>query len=441
MAPPSYRRYSLVPPRPASIQGQTEALPAYTRRNTIMPARAPREPMEHTFSLADGRSSWATLRLRSSAKSAKSLPTFYERENLNGILEIDADKADSIHSVSAVVSGKVLSANSDVFEFLNFTTPIWSKSPDHPRLPSSSQGTSGTKLRGRCSWELGIPLPREVDVNGRMSGLPETFTDRGVGLTVQYELVIKIGRGKLRSDSRISTLFGYVPSTRPEPASPLRQMAYQENSPLPGPFVDPQGWMVGRPTVIRGTLFNSRPAEVKISVFLASPLSYTRGSVLPTYAVIESSQSQLLDLLCSPEALPLHLERKVDFSCKSSSPIPVMSTTGTPVGYYPTGERGVGVAMSSAVWWRSPSQAASPHIRHMEGEIRLPKDLRPNASLGPFVLSYNVVLGPLNITGFTPSKYEGVFNQDVTIVTKYARGPQPLAYSPPGYQNMRSISP
>jgi hypothetical protein len=94
-------------PRPAAIQGRTpdlaEALPAYTRRNTLTQARAPREAMEHTFSLADGRSSWANLRLRSSAKSAKSLPTFYEKENLNGVLEIDADKADSIHSVSAVV--------------------------------------------------------------------------------------------------------------------------------------------------------------------------------------------------------------------------------------------------------------------------------------------------------------------------------------------------
>jgi len=53
----------------------------------------------------DGRSKpWASLKVLSSAKSAKSLPTFFEKENINGTLELNADKCDSIQAITASVS-------------------------------------------------------------------------------------------------------------------------------------------------------------------------------------------------------------------------------------------------------------------------------------------------------------------------------------------------
>lgn len=101
------------------------------------------------------------------------------------------------------VTGRVASGSgADNLQFLNIVVPIWSRSPDQPRLPSPSEGASGSKLRGQCSWELSISLPAEVLISGRMARLPETLNDRDVAVTVQYEVAIKIGRGKLRSDSR-----------------------------------------------------------------------------------------------------------------------------------------------------------------------------------------------------------------------------------------------
>lgn len=94
-SPPRYRRFS----RP----GQSDDLPAYTRRNTLAQSVARREPTEHVYVLTEKNRSLVTLKLYSSAKSSKSLPTFFEKENITGKLEINADRGDSIHSVTAVV--------------------------------------------------------------------------------------------------------------------------------------------------------------------------------------------------------------------------------------------------------------------------------------------------------------------------------------------------
>jgi len=65
---------------------------------------------------------------------------------------------------------------------------------------------------------------------------------------------------------RIKTAFGYVPNTRPDPPSLLRQLAYQETSPLPGPESDPIGWKTLRPFVSRGVLFQNRAVGVQCTV-------------------------------------------------------------------------------------------------------------------------------------------------------------------------------
>jgi hypothetical protein len=96
VSPPHYRRFSFRP-------GLSDELPAYTRRNTLTQSVARREPTEHVYLLTEKNRPWVTLKLYSSAKSSKSLPTFFEKERINGSLEINADRGDSIHSVTAVV--------------------------------------------------------------------------------------------------------------------------------------------------------------------------------------------------------------------------------------------------------------------------------------------------------------------------------------------------
>lgn len=73
---------------------------------------------------------------------------------------------------------------------------------------------------------------------------------------------------------RVQTMIAYVPITRPTPPSPLRQLAYQENSPLLGPEADPQGWEQLTPFVVRGTVFSKR--EVEMACVVSSTLRCPR---------------------------------------------------------------------------------------------------------------------------------------------------------------------
>lgn len=102
-SPPRYRRFSR--PGPAPSSGTDQNLPPYTRRNTLLqPVTLHRAPTEHVYPLVDGRSRpWATLKVYSSAKSAKSLPTFFEKEKINGSLELNVEKGESIQAVTATV--------------------------------------------------------------------------------------------------------------------------------------------------------------------------------------------------------------------------------------------------------------------------------------------------------------------------------------------------
>lgn len=75
--------------------------------------------------------------------------------------------------------------------------------------------------------------------------------------------------GKFSADSiwnRIDTAFAYVPYTKPESPSLLRQLAYTERCPLPGPEADPGGWKTFVPVVARGTLLPDHPVNVECTV-------------------------------------------------------------------------------------------------------------------------------------------------------------------------------
>ncbi len=71
--------------------------------------------------------------------------------------------------------------------------------------------------------------------------------------------------------------------------------------------------------------------------------------------------------------------------------------------YHPNSSARQGVAwnepfedVGSAVWWPSPDNGTNHFSRHMEGEIRLAKDLRPTSAMGHFSLSVRIHYTPLN---------------------------------------------
>jgi hypothetical protein len=226
-APPSYHRLS----RPGQAPQRISDLPAYSRHHNSRSQPSHQQPRreltEHVFELSEGKSKpWAILTLNSSAKSSKSLPTFFERENITGKLEVIAERGDSIQAiiVTVCVAGKIVrwmhthpnfqitgsiisgSTSSESSVFLHHTLPVWAKSPETPRVPSPSEGASASKLLGHCEWPLSMALPRTVELptgagDLRSFKLPETFLERYTPVSIQYDLKVTISRGKLRSDN------------------------------------------------------------------------------------------------------------------------------------------------------------------------------------------------------------------------------------------------
>ncbi|KAJ7678977.1 hypothetical protein DFH06DRAFT_974169 [Mycena polygramma] len=415
-SPPRYRRFSRPGPAPQSAD-----LPAYTRRNTLAQPVARREPVEHIYPLTDAKGRpYASFTLMSSAKSGKSVPTFFEKEHINGSFQLTAEKGDSIHSVTVTITGRIVTDSSmdGTYVFLSQSLPLWSKTE------SRSSGAA-TKLLGTCLWPFSIPLPKAVtlkDGSGdALYRLPETFLERHTQASISYEISVLVSRGKLRADSQIKTRFGYIPSTRPDPPSALRQLAYRENSILPGPEVDPAGWRTSSTAVVRGTIFKTRQAAVHCMLSLANPLSYTRGTVIPCRMTLESTDSQALDMFAAPSAPMVTLRRCVRFQNPLTS-----------------SKREVDWIQSSqdvcrAVWWPSASGNDAPYSRSLEGEIKLPKDLASTSSIGRFTVSYTVVVSSFETAGFTPSSSQPILVEPVTIATSHAHSPRPLAYAPPAY--------
>jgi hypothetical protein len=61
-------------------------------------------------------------------------------------------------------------------------------------------------------------------------------------------------------------LFGYILVTLPPPFSPPRALAFQEDTQLLGPEIDPEGWHSQEPVKVKGLLFNNTTAEVEFIV-------------------------------------------------------------------------------------------------------------------------------------------------------------------------------
>lgn len=68
------------------------------------------------------------------------------------------------------------------------------------------------------------------------------------------------------------TQFGYFSMQQPTPSSPLRQLAYRDNTDIPGPYLDPDGWHALEPVQIRGTVFGERSVDAKCTVSCKSHL-------------------------------------------------------------------------------------------------------------------------------------------------------------------------
>jgi hypothetical protein len=120
----------------------------------------------------------------------------------------------------------------------------------------------------------------------------------------------------------LSRTIGVYPAIVPPPFSALRQATQAKGSgQLAGPHADPDGWFTLPELTISGEIFGARAVDIIYQLSLAKPvristllslsrcssrysskLCYTRGTHIPLWLAITSSDLQALDLLSAPTA-------------------------------------------------------------------------------------------------------------------------------------------
>ncbi|KDR78971.1 hypothetical protein GALMADRAFT_244680 [Galerina marginata CBS 339.88] len=429
-------------------------LPAYTPSRTSNP-RAAREPgiKEFPHELKKKGKSFAVMTIIAEESYSRQIPTFLEGMPVKGRVRLTLDKPDGIQSVVVSVTGQVIvGANQgEQLTFIDISQTLWSHFDGEPQNTNSDDGNSspeGTdvptgsppkftgKLQGDYTWQFSIDLPKEVVLPSgprnqpHVFNPPQTFNERHTRASINYEVSVRFTRGKLRTDHRIPAQIGYIPMTRPPPFPYLRRLAYQQGTPLLGPTMDPDGWFSTEPVQVRGSIFNDRTVEVGCTLFIANPLSYTRGSLIPFCLRLESDDEQALDLISTPKAVVLRLRRRIKYHWNAEKSFESLAWKDA-------------VDHSQlAVWWPSieGSQANGPkHVRFLNGELHLRPDIKPTSAMAHFRLMYSVVLFPFDSPGFISKETEPLIEHPVDIVTCYAPGPRPRMFAPPGYESDSAI--
>ncbi|KAJ7252467.1 hypothetical protein C8J57DRAFT_1077472, partial [Mycena rebaudengoi] len=281
------------------------------------------------------------------------------------------------------------------------------------------------KLKGEYSWPFSIHIPAtSASKEGKPFELPHTFFERTANFGIQYSVELRIMRGKLKQDDKRVCTLGVFSMRQPGPPSGLRQLAYQENSPLLGPEADPEGWQSLPSISISGLLFSVLAVDVKCTLALAKPLCYTRSSSIPCALTIETANAQALDVLASPTAALVYLERHTrsitnGISRRYANPL----------------------ICGQAVFWASTEGAAAETSlrRQLMGEIHLRPTLQPSTDVVDFLVEYTVLVFPFQATGFKPPRYAPLLRQKVDIVTRYASGSRAITYTPATYETRNAV--
>ncbi|KAF5327889.1 hypothetical protein D9619_004150 [Psilocybe cf. subviscida] len=241
-------------------------------------------------------------------------------------------------------------------------------------------------------------------------------------------------------DLSVRCTFGYIPLTRPPPFYALKAVAYQEKTPLLDPTIDVDGWVLAKAVNLAGTLSKLHPVVIECQLFLSAPLAYTRGSVIPLYIRMQSSNQQALDLLARHNALVVRLQRRIEYS------LPMKSMKNADNYHAGKNKRD----LAEAVWWPTATQEqeASPsltadtqtHTVCLNGELHLRGDLVPSTMFPVFTVGYDVCLWALDARGLKMAETEkSLLEHPVEIVTLFAPGPRAVRYAPPGSGSERPL--
>ncbi|KAH7925634.1 hypothetical protein BV22DRAFT_1128866 [Leucogyrophana mollusca] len=391
--------------------------------------RSPLCPTEHVYSPPDNRQAWVTLRLNSMARSANQVPAFISGVEICGSVDFDLRSGNTIQSATLTLTGRILSgdvnlgSHLDVRTFLDQRQVMTWSTAEFARTSGLFVSRKNGSPSGKFTCPFVFTIPEEFYLTYgplRPYTSPPSFVERLVGSMVRYELKLRVKKGKFNSPTKIRTVINFTPLIRPDPPSLLRQISYQEHSPLLGPDQDPDGWHTLPAVGTAGRIFNDRNVEVKCTLSLAKPLCYPRGSILPFHVVLHSDDEQALDLLASSQALDIRLRRAVGLP----SQISLREGSEGALGF-----RHTNMTIQSAVLW--PSTLGNEHFtRHFEGEIPLASDLKPSAHVEDFVIAYSIMLLPFKATAFASRDSGPLLKVPIKIATAFPEGPRPRSFAP-----------
>ncbi|PPQ98586.1 hypothetical protein CVT26_013769 [Gymnopilus dilepis] len=417
----------------ASGQGDGDSeLPTYSQAQQDPPEfsqAARRETKDFEYKLGKIDKPLLVLTLSGDKAFVSDIPVITEGTPIRGKVDIETDKPRSITAVELTIKGSLVTggANFDgyTFVFLEQQHKLWSEEtdPNVETLPSN--------------LPFSIDLPKEVPWFEKLGqeqkkfSLPQSFSQRYTHATIKYEILVKLVRkGIFRSDETLSTPFVYMPITVPPPLPPLRRLAYEEGSPLPGPKVDPDGWYFQKAVQIEGTLFNSQSARVDCKWRLRltiGQLSYTRGSFIPLFLTLESEDKHALDLLSTPKSIAVRVRRRIKYAPTPQKPIETANWR-TEIDH-----------SQRAVWWPAVDNAghtSDDKFRMLNGELHLKPSMVPTSAMGMYKVEYSVIFLPFSSPGFNTNLKPShvLLEQPITVVTAFAPGPRPKASTPAVYE-------
>ncbi|KAH8101008.1 hypothetical protein BXZ70DRAFT_937072 [Cristinia sonorae] len=408
-----------------------EALPVYEDHTLSSPVLRQEVWGEqiYTFDAKGGTWLWLKLKSRSTRPSEEALPLYYEKDSVQGTVEVDFSKMDGGKGIRVTVHGGILTVSEEEVPFLDISEDIW-----------EAKTLNGQKPQGKLAVPFSIPLPSEVSVPEKytprspmiQARLPPTFLERASTVYINYRVEITLRRGALKANQSISKQFVYVPLSRAEPPSPLRYLAYQDNTDVLGPEADPEGWKVFDPITVTGTLFGTKQVAVTCRVRLApQPLSFAVGSPVPLHMTLTSVDQHAIDLFSQPSSIVIQLIRerflgagalREDEKSKRSD-LRFQELFGSNVAWKPSEE---GEPVSGK--------------KILIGELLLGKSLKPTFTFPRFAIKYSIVLQPFQVPGFVATTSDPLIKERVEIHTLNAPGFSPRSDLPPGYEHQEGDS-
>ncbi|KZT38176.1 hypothetical protein SISSUDRAFT_1129008 [Sistotremastrum suecicum HHB10207 ss-3] len=411
-----------------------ESLPTYEHH--VGPVAPHIQLHEQVFDIRDEKTGhpWVTLKVKSLAQSSTSLPVFEPGEDIVGSVELDLKERTTIHSVTLNIRGEVINPQNRVWKdekqafvsdspFLNHVVVLFSQKGENVH------GEHG-KLEGHHKFPFRFKLPLTADVETSPGvtesfPLPAQFTERRAEASLNYTIACDISYGLIHKLASISKNFGVIPLHRPDPPSLLRQEAYSQGTPPPGPMVDPEGWFTMAPAKIVGKVFHTEHAEITAVLSLAKPLVYTRTTHIPLHLVLTSPSKQALDLVANPEAIQICLTRVVNAGHEARKKTDMKM-----------GPQTQAQAQTMAIFWHSNDREDSgdqdENKRIFEGEIRIKPDQAASSAYWHLVVRYHVCILPFKVSGWEYHGKDWIAEQKVEIVVRLADGPHPVSYAPPG---------